>query len=96
MKCPNCNETLLMTQRNNVEIDYCPNCRGVWLDKGELDKLLEYDDRRSRDDHSRTDDPRSRDEHRRYEGHRDKDYYEDRHKYPKKKKGFLGDFFDFD
>ena len=42
MKCPNCNETLLMTERNNIEIDYCPSCRGVWLDKGELDKMLEY------------------------------------------------------
>ena len=42
MKCPNCNETLLMTHRNNIEIDYCPSCRGVWLDKGELDKMLDY------------------------------------------------------
>ena len=42
MKCPNCNETLLMTERNQIEIDYCPLCRGVWLDKGELDKMLEY------------------------------------------------------
>lgn len=95
MKCPNCNETLLMTQRNNVEIDYCPNCRGVWLDKGELDKLLEYDDRRTRDDDRRYDD-RNRDPHRGYDDRRDKDHYDDRHKYPKKKKGFLGDFFDFD
>jgi uncharacterized protein len=41
MKCPNCNETLLITERQNVEIDYCPKCRGVWLDKGELDKIIE-------------------------------------------------------
>lgn len=95
MKCPNCNETLLMTQRNNVEIDYCPNCRGIWLDKGELDKLLEFDERRGRDE-SRPYDDRQREEPRRYDERRDKDYYEDRHKYPKKKKGFLGDFFDFD
>ena len=95
MKCPNCNETLLMTQRNNVEIDYCPSCRGVWLDKGELDKLLEFDERRGRDDNRPYDD-RNREEPRRYDERRDKDYYEDRHKYPKKKKGFLGDFFDFD
>lgn len=95
MKCPNCNETLLMTQRNNVEIDYCPNCRGIWLDKGELDKLLEYDERRSSSSDQRSYDDRSREDQRRYD-HRDKDYYDDRHKYPKKKKGFLGDFFDFD
>ena len=95
MKCPNCNETLLMSQRNNVEIDYCPNCRGIWLDKGELDKLLEYDERRSSSSDQRSYDDRSREDQRRYD-HRDKDYYDDRHKYPRKKKGFLGDFFDFD
>ncbi|MRG44186.1 hypothetical protein GFS24_03625 [Chitinophaga sp. SYP-B3965] len=80
MKCPNCNETLLMTQRNNVEIDYCPKCRGIWLDKGELDKLLEYDDKRSSH------------EDKRYDNHHDDDH----HKHPRKKRGLLGDFFDFD
>jgi Zn-finger nucleic acid-binding protein len=42
MKCPNCpDSTLVMTDRQGVEIDYCPSCRGIWLDRGELDKLLE-------------------------------------------------------
>ena len=42
MKCPNCADTaLVMTERQGVEIDYCPACRGVWLDRGELDKLLD-------------------------------------------------------
>lgn len=42
MKCPVCPEsTLLMSDRQGVEIDYCPNCRGVWLDRGELDKLIQ-------------------------------------------------------
>ena len=41
MKCPNCKETLVMTERQGIEIDYCPTCRGVWLDKGELDKIIE-------------------------------------------------------
>lgn len=42
MKCPVCVETdLVMTERQNVEIDYCPKCRGVWLDRGELDKIIE-------------------------------------------------------
>lgn len=41
MKCPNCEERLVMTERQGVEIDYCPKCRGVWLDKGELDKIIE-------------------------------------------------------
>ena len=42
MKCPNCvSTTLVMSERQGVEIDYCPQCRGVWLDRGELDKLIE-------------------------------------------------------
>jgi Zn-finger nucleic acid-binding protein len=42
MKCPTCTDvTLTMTERNGIEIDYCPNCRGVWLDRGELDKIIE-------------------------------------------------------
>lgn len=41
MTCPNCQQTLQMTDRLGIEIDYCPQCRGVWLDRGELDKILE-------------------------------------------------------
>jgi len=42
MKCPQCtDQSLLMSDRQGVEIDYCPQCRGVWLDRGELDKLIE-------------------------------------------------------
>lgn len=42
MKCPHCeNQALMMSERQGVEIDYCPQCRGVWLDRGELDKLIE-------------------------------------------------------
>ena len=41
MNCPHCNVALLMTERQGIEIDYCPQCRGVWLDRGELDKILE-------------------------------------------------------
>jgi Zn-finger nucleic acid-binding protein len=42
MKCPTCSTIdLLMTERLNIEIDYCPQCRGVWLDRGELDKIIE-------------------------------------------------------
>ena len=42
MKCPVCTDTtLLMSDRQGVEIDHCPRCRGVWLDRGELDKLIE-------------------------------------------------------
>ncbi len=42
MKCPVCTDTpLVMAERQGVEIDYCPACRGIWLDRGELDKLLD-------------------------------------------------------
>ena len=42
MKCPACSDSdLLMAERQGVEIDYCPACRGVWLDRGELDKIVE-------------------------------------------------------
>ncbi|MEO0565677.1 MAG: zf-TFIIB domain-containing protein [Chloroflexota bacterium] len=42
MFCPVCvDEMLVMSERNGIEIDYCPRCRGVWLDRGELDKIIE-------------------------------------------------------
>jgi Zn-finger nucleic acid-binding protein len=41
MPCPHCAIPLVMSERQGVEIDYCPQCRGVWLDRGELDKILE-------------------------------------------------------
>lgn len=60
MKCPVDGDTLQMTDRTGVEIDFCPTCRGVWLDRGELDKIIERsapqtaaparDDRGYRDD----------------------------------------------
>src|SRR3546814_16075696 len=41
MPCPVCRVPLVMSERQGVEIDYCPNCRGIWLDRGELDKIIE-------------------------------------------------------
>ena len=103
MKCPADGTTLVMSERQGVEIDYCPECRGVWLDRGELDKIIE---RAADDDDDRV--PRYRDE-------RDRDYREDRFDRPeqpyrerdddvrfgrgghkRKKRGFLGDLFEFD
>ena len=87
MKCPSCNETLLMSDKQGVEIDYCPNCRGIWLDRGELEKILErtgnhYADKKNYDkDYKRY----GYDEHQSHSGH---------HPH-KKKKSFLDDFFDF-
>lgn len=44
MKCPSCKDVkLLMSEKKWVEIDYCPDCRGIWLDKGELEKLIDAD-----------------------------------------------------
>lgn len=89
MKCPVDSSTLLLSERQGVEIDYCPQCRGVWLDRGELDKLLQRADDEWRErDHDRKphyDDDRGR--------HHD-DGYERRR--PSKKKGFLSEIFDFD
>ena len=46
MKCPVCKDvTLLMSEKRGVEIDYCPECRGIWLDRGELDKLIEKEEK---------------------------------------------------
>lgn len=61
MKCPNCSVSLVIADRQGIEIDYCPDCRGVWLDRGELDKLIERSnaqlvDRRRRDDDDDDDD----------------------------------------
>jgi Zn-finger nucleic acid-binding protein len=72
MKCPVCKEIdLVMADRQGVEIDYCPDCRGIWLDRGELDKIIE----RSYVQPSIT--PRAENRHHQ-EGH-DKHYYEKEH-----------------
>ena len=41
MVCPHCRVDLVMSERQHVEIDYCPKCRGIWLDRGELDTIIE-------------------------------------------------------
>jgi len=95
MKCPNCEETLVMSDRQGVEIDYCPKCRGVWLDRGELDKIIERSAEFENNQHTAqqpTPPPPSYPQQQGYDkGHGHDPYY---HK--KKKKGFLGDMFDFD
>lgn len=75
MLCPNCKETrLVMSERKGIEIDYCPQCRGVWLDRGELDKLLE----RSVVDESRHSSPppqQSYEHHHGYKKHHRKSFW---------------------
>lgn len=89
MKCPVDEETLVMTDRNGVEIDYCPKCRGVWLDRGELDKIIE----RSASAAPAPSAPQAR-EPRREARHHDDRRYDDRRRY-KKRESFLSELFDF-
>lgn len=92
MECPVCHETLQITDRQGVEVDYCPKCRGVWLDRGELDKLIERSSSRP------VPVSRRRDYDSDYpNGHSDDRYNsESHHGKPKKKKSWLGEFFEFD
>lgn len=54
MKCPVCKDVnLLMSEKKGVEIDYCPECRGIWLDRGELEKLIEKEERYVEEEYSR-------------------------------------------
>lgn len=105
MKCPNCEETLIMTERQGVEIDYCPKCRGVWLDKGELDKIIEKsaaiestqnlkqnEEKRKRQYNNEEDDDDD-DEG----GFFNRNRRNDNNDNPNRRKGgFLGNLFDFD
>jgi uncharacterized protein len=113
MKCPTCPEIdLLISERQGIEIDYCPKCRGVWLDRGELDKFIQQSERQApsspRDESRelpRTERP-SRDYTPSRESRSDSDYDRDRddddrygHRYPKhekKKESFFSRLFDFD
>ena len=83
MNCPVCNVGLLLSERQGIEIDYCPKCRGIWLDRGELDKIIE----RSIPQHEKqnSEDILQRKDYQ----NRETDY-----RY-KKKKGLLGELFDF-
>lgn len=98
MKCPVCPDvTLSMSNREGIEIDYCPKCRGVWLDRGELDKLIERSAAAETAPAARSESPqRQAPPPPRYDD--DDDYrYRDQHGYHKRKrKGLLGDLFDFD
>ncbi|SMC79696.1 TFIIB-type zinc ribbon-containing protein [Pedobacter nyackensis] len=88
MKCPSCNETLLMSEKSGVEIDYCPNCRGIWLDRGELEKIIAH----SANHYSKKENYDS--DYKRYDNKdHDDDYY--KRNPHKKKKSFLSEFFDF-
>lgn len=85
MKCPIDGTELAMTERQGIEVDYCPQCRGVWLDRGELDKIIERtaDEAPAQEARYRNE-PRYRDDRHHGSSHR-----------PYKKKSLLGEIFDF-
>jgi len=95
MNCPKCFEPLRIAERQGVEIDYCPDCRGIWLDKGELDKIIDRTIQTEGiappppPESYRKPDKKDRD----YD--RDRDYDKYRHKHKKsKKKHILKEIFD--
>lgn len=90
MKCPNCNETLLLSERYEIQIDYCPSCRGIWLDKGELDKMLDYAASKYYDAKHDVNNSLNAQV---YNADR---YHKDRNKKTHERRSFLGDLFDFD
>ena len=109
MNCPICkNVSLVMSERHGIEIDYCPQCRGVWLDRGELDKIIErstgapaavaaprYDSQPVPHYDNRGHDYDKRGQsHSHPQGH-GQSYGQSGH-YKKKREGFLADIFDFD
>jgi len=94
MLCPVCKIELRMMDRQGIEVDYCPTCRGIWLDRGELDKLLE---RASRHAHGQFDDDTTRP---RSYNRDDRDNWDDREgrydQRQRKRESWLGNLFDWD
>lgn len=89
MRCPRCDVDLAMSERQGVEIDYCPKCRGVWLDRGELDKILDRSEQAQPAAYSPPQPPRPAP----FPGDDDRWVHKHQHR---RKKSFLQDIFDFD
>ena len=85
MRCPVDETTLVMSERNGIEIDYCPQCRGVWLDRGELDKII---DRSVGQQQPAPQAPRQQ-QYDRYDERRDQGHYKKR-----RKESWLSELFD--
>ncbi len=103
MRCPLCDVSMREVERRGVRIDVCPECRGVWLDRGELEKLLEAEPARNRDDWwepGRPEPERAQRDHYRdhYRDPYHRDPYHGGHGYGhvKKKKSWLAEIFDLD
>ena len=94
MNCPVDGSELRMTERQGIEIDYCPQCRGIWLDRGELDKVLERSAQPAyRDEPERVAAPQYRDERDRYDD--DRSYQGQEYGRKRKRGSFLEDLLDF-
>ena len=96
-----CDVTLSISSRDGVEIDFCPQCRGVWLDRGELDKIIDRTAALSAPPPptaASAPPPAYGDRYReeRYDDRRDDHRYDDRHYKKRKKRSFLEEMFDFD
>lgn len=91
MRCPVCQEELKLAERQGVEIDYCPKCRGVWLDRGELDKIIERSAYAGEEPNRPT---HGREEQR--QPPRPPSHQKDYGRHHKKRKSWLGEIFDFD
>lgn len=92
MKCPICNVPLVMADKQGVEIDYCPQCRGIWLDRGELEKIIDRSNTIGFGREHHDDDHDHHNDHDRNRHHGDVFGQSYPHK---RKKGFLSDLFDF-
>ncbi len=97
MNCPVCSNTsLVMSERQGIEIDYCPSCRGVWLDRGELDKIIErslQQEAPAPPQHQQSYQPPP--PQQQYGHYPDKDHYKKGHGHHyKKKKSFFEELFD--
>jgi Zn-finger nucleic acid-binding protein len=93
MACPVDGSTLVMSERSGIEIDYCPQCRGVWLDRGELDKIIERNAESA--PISASPPPRQQQPHGQQAswGHQPQGHF-GQHKPHKKRRSFLEDLFD--
>ncbi|HSV39321.1 MAG TPA: zf-TFIIB domain-containing protein [Nocardioidaceae bacterium] len=90
MKCPIDDNVLQMTDRNGIEIDYCPECRGVWLDRGELDKIIDRSVGAAPAPPQRPQTPQQAYPAQPQPQQQDQRYYK-----KKRKESFLGELFDF-
>lgn len=95
MKCPVCKDvTLLMTERKGIEIDYCPECRGIWLDHGELDKMLQQEEKYEKH-YQKNYEKEERNDYKKHHDYDDDDYYDKKkHSKKRRKESFMGDIFD--